>query len=99
MLKEIDALHKTEKIQFSEKKFFEMECQVLDFGVDPSTGKPTIALHFTYPFTDEPISGLVSNKEYIETYMHEELKGDHSDFGPIISFNNTLGTTTKLKIF
>jgi hypothetical protein len=64
MKKEVDALHESDKIQFTEKKFFEMECQVLDFGISADSGKPEIALHFTYPFTDEQISGLKST-DYI----------------------------------
>jgi hypothetical protein len=58
MKKEVDALQETDKKMFAEKKFFEMECQVLDFGIQPESGKPIMALHYMFPFTDENISGL-----------------------------------------
>jgi hypothetical protein len=43
MNKEVDAMD-NEKTILKEKKFFEMECQLLDFG--GTADKPEYALHF-----------------------------------------------------
>jgi hypothetical protein len=97
MKKKVDAIQESE-VEISEKKFFEMECQVLDLGISADSGKPVIALHYTYPFTDELISGLKST-DYIETFIHEQLKGDHKQFDSVISFNKTFGNENSLKVF
>ena len=49
-LKEVDALQEANKDTYSERKFFEMECQFLDFGLSEETGKPELAMHFFYNF-------------------------------------------------
>ena len=98
MIKKVDALHETDTIIFSERKFFEMECQVLNLG-EGETEKPEIALHYFYPFNEEPISGLKDENYFIQTYIHDQLQGDHSEFESIVSFNKTFGNIHNLKIF
>jgi hypothetical protein len=39
MKKKVDAIQESE-VEISEKKFFEMECQVLDLGISADSGKP-----------------------------------------------------------
>jgi hypothetical protein len=70
ILKEVDALD-GQKTILTEKKFFEMECQVLDLGQDKEdTSKQVYAIHFHYPHNDEPISGLRATG-YVDTFEDE----------------------------
>jgi hypothetical protein len=84
----------------TEKKFFEMECQVLNLGKDKEdSSKTDYAIHFHYPHNDEPISGLLASG-YVDTYEDEQLRGDEGDdFEFTISFNRTFGSDNDFRIY
>ena len=56
MIKEIDAMDRDKTI-LKEKKFFEMDCLVLDFGLNKN-GQDSYALHFMYPHDNTLIDGM-----------------------------------------
>lgn len=98
-LKEFDSLQEATKVTYSERKFFEMECQLLDFGLAEGTVKPQKALHFFFSFNEEPVKGLRGPDYFIPTYTHERLKEDDGDYETLLSFNKIFGSKHYLKIF
>ena len=98
-LKEVDALQESNKETYSERKFFEMECQFLDFGLSAETGKPEKALHFFFPFNEDPVKGLRGADYFIQTYAHDQLSKNEGGYETLLSFNKTFGSKHKLKIF